>query len=88
MIDSVHHLALIPFRLPNTKGDNNATSQADVVDLTTGNTGSVVSGFNFITGFWGGEFNPTNNQPIQLDPARRTGWTISGDGRQIQQFKY
>jgi hypothetical protein len=88
VIDSTHHLALIPFRSPNTKGDNNATSQTDVVDLTTGNTVSVVSGFNFNTGFWGGEFNPTNNQPIQLDPATRTGWTISGDGRQIQQFKY
>jgi hypothetical protein len=76
------------------------TSQADFVDLTTGTTVSTVSGFNFVLGFWGGQFDPDpaysrtdpgvdiDNQPMQLDPATRTGWVISGDGSQIQQFKY
>jgi hypothetical protein len=100
VIDSRQHLALLPFLSSAAAGDNNATSQADVVDLATGNTVSAVSNFNFFTGFWGGHFNPDpsyslinpgvdiDNQPMQLDPATRTGWTISGDGRQIQHFKY
>ena len=84
-IDSAHHLALLPYPSSTTPGDNNATSQADVVDLTTGNTVSTVSDFNFITGYWGGHFDPDSaystidagvdidNQPMQLDPATRTG---------------
>jgi hypothetical protein len=100
VIDSTNHLALLPYPVSSAPGDNNASSQADVVDLTTGNTVSAVSNFNFVTGFWGGHFDPDpsyslidpgvdiDNQPMQLDPATRTGWAISGDGRQIQQFKY
>ena len=99
-VDSTHHLALLPYSSSTALGDNNATSQADVVDLTTGTTVSTVSGFNFVLGFWGGQFDPDpaysridagvdiDNQPMQLDPATRTGWVISGDGSQIQQFKY
>ena len=99
-VDSTHHLALLPYSSSTTLGDNNATSQTDVVDLTTGTTVSTVSGFNFVLGFWGGQFDPDpaysridpgvdiDNQPMQLDPATRTGWVISGDGSQIQQFKY
>jgi hypothetical protein len=98
--DSTHHLALLPYPSSTATGDNNATSQIDVVNLATGKTVSVISGFNFITGFWGGHFDPDpssslfdpgvdiDNQPVQLDPATRTGWVLSGDGRQIQQFKY
>ena len=92
----------IPDPVPSSTapGDNNATSQTDVVDLTTGKTVSTVSIFNFVTGYWGGHFDPDpasalfdpgvdiDNQPMQLDPATRTGWVISGNGRQIQQFKY
>jgi hypothetical protein len=100
VIDSTRHLALLPFLASAAAGDNNATSQADVVDLATGTTVSAVSNFNFLTGFWGGHYNPDSsyslinpgadidNQPMQLDPATRTGWTISGDGRQIQHFNY
>jgi len=88
VIDSTRHLGLVAYQLSTEAGDNNATSQTDIVDLTTGNTVSVVSNFNFVTGFFGGQFNQTNDLPIQLDAATRTGWTISGDGRQIQQFKY
>ncbi|HEX6403326.1 MAG TPA: S8 family serine peptidase [Pseudonocardiaceae bacterium] len=100
VVDSTHHLALLPYLSSTALGDNNATSQADVVDLTTGDTVSTVSDFNFNTGFWGGHFDPdptvekidagvdVDNQPMQLDPATRTGWVISGDGSQIQQFKY
>jgi hypothetical protein len=100
VIDPRRHLALLPYPLSTAPGDNNATSQTDVVDLTTGNTVSTVSNFNFFTGFWGGHFDPDpaselfdpgvdiDNQPMQLDPATRTGWVISGNGRQIQQFKY
>jgi hypothetical protein len=100
VIDPTHHLALLPFPVSAAPGDNNATSQTDVVDLTTGNTVSTVSNFNFVTGFWGGHFDPDpaysridpgvdiDNQPMQLDAATRTGWVISADGRQIQQFKY
>jgi hypothetical protein len=100
VIDSTHHLALLPYQSSTTQGDNNATSQADVVDLTTRNTVSTVSGFNFVRGYWGGQFDPDptyyridpgvdiDNQPMQVDPATRTGWVISGDGSQIQQFKY
>lgn len=100
VIDSTHHLALLPYPSSTAPGDNNATSQTDVVDLTTGKTVSTVSIFNFVTGYWGGHFDPDpasalfdpgvdiDNQPMQLDPATRTGWVISGNGRQIQQFKY
>ena len=95
-----HHLALLPYQLSTALRDNNATSQTDVIDLTAGNTVSTVSGFNFVLGYWGGQFDPDpaysridagvdiDNQPMQLDPATRTGWVISGDGSQIQQFKY
>ena len=100
VIDSTHHLALLPYQASTARADNNATSQTDVVDLTTGDTVSAVSNFNFVTGFWGGHYDPDpayslidpgvdiDNQTMQLDPATRTGWTISGDGTQIQQFKY
>jgi hypothetical protein len=100
VIDSTHHLGLLPYQVSTAAGDNNATSQTDVVDLTTGNTVSTVSNFNFVTGFWGGHYDPDpaysrfdagvdiDNRPMQLDPATRTGWVISGDGRQIQQFTY
>ena len=100
VIDSTRHLALLPYPVSAAPGDNNATSQTDVVDLTTGNTVSTVSNFDFVTGYWGGQFDPDpaysridpgvdiDNQPMQLDPATRTGWVISADGRQIQQFKY
>lgn len=100
VIDSTHHLALLPYPVSAAPGDNNATSQTDVVDLATGNTVSMVSNFNFVTGYWGGQFDPDpaysridpgvdiDNQPMQLEPTTRTGWTISADGRQIQQFKY
>jgi hypothetical protein len=88
VIDSTRHLGLVAYQSSTVAGDNNATSQTDVVDLTTGNTVSVVPNFNFVNGYFGGQFNQTNDQPIQLDPATRTGWTISGDGRQLQQFAY
>jgi len=88
VIDSTHHLGLVAYQSSTAPGDNNATSQTDIVDLTTGTTVSVVSNFDFVTGYFGGQFNQTNDRPMQLDPATRTGWTISSDGRQIQQFKY
>jgi hypothetical protein len=97
-IDSAHHLALVAFATPPVLSqfgkvggvitDSNATSQFAVVDPATGTTGSTVRGLNFTTGFFGGEFNSVTNRSVQLDPATRTGWTYSGDGRQIQQFHY
>jgi subtilase family protein len=100
VIDSTNHLALLPYPATTNPADNNATSQADVVNLTTGKTVGTVSDLNLVTGFWGGHFDPEpadepvdpgmdiDNQPMQLDPATRTGWVISGYGNQIQQFKY
>jgi hypothetical protein len=97
-VDSVHHLALVAFQTPLGKtqfgsingiiSDNNATSQIAVVDLTTGKTLSLVRGFDFGTGFLGGEYNSSTERGIQLDPATRTGWTSAPDGSQIQRFTY
>jgi hypothetical protein len=97
-VDSVHHLALVAFQTPLGKTqfgsingiitDNNATSQVAVVDLSTGKTLSLVSGFDFGTGFLGGEYDSSTERAIQLDPATRTGWTSSPDGTQVQRFTY
>jgi hypothetical protein len=97
-VDSVHHLALVAFQTPlgvaqfgsinGSISDNNATSQLAVVDLTTGKTVSVLGGFGFGTGYFGGEYNANTEQSVQLDPATRTGWTISSDGTQVQRFNY
>jgi hypothetical protein len=97
-VDSVHHLALVAFQTPlgvaqfgsinGAFSDNNATSQLAVVDLTTGRTVSLVNGFEFGNGAFGGEYDAATEQSIQLDPATRTGWTYSADGVQVQQFRY
>jgi predicted secreted protein len=97
-VDSVHHLALVAFQTPpstpqfgNVLGaisDNNATSQLAVVDLTTGKTVSTVAGFVFGGGVFGGEYNPSTERAIQLDPTTRTGWTYAPGGDEVQQFSY
>jgi hypothetical protein len=97
-VDSVHHLALVAFQTPlgaaqfgsvnGAISDNNATSQLAVVDLTTGATVSLVNGFGFGNGAFGGEYDAATERSIQLDPATRTGWTYSPDGVQVQQFRY
>jgi hypothetical protein len=97
-VDSVHHLALVAFQTPLGKpqfgsingiiSDNNATSQIAVVDLTSGKTLSLVSGFGFGSGFILGEYNGSTERAIQLDPATRTGWTYAPDGSQVQRFSY
>jgi hypothetical protein len=97
-VDPVHHLGLVAFRTPPVLAqfgkvggvvtDNNATSQFAVIDLTTGKQVSVVRGLNFVSSPFGGEFNVQTERSVQLDPATRTGWVPSGDGRQLQQFRY
>ncbi|MGW4487122.1 S8 family serine peptidase [Amycolatopsis sp. NPDC004368] len=97
-VDGVHHLALVAFRTPpvisqfgKVSGvitDSNATSQLAVIDLATGKQLSVVSGLNFVSSPFGGEYNPLTERSVQLDPATRTGWVPSYDGRQLQQFRY
>lgn len=97
-VDSTHHLGLVGFQSPpvlaqfGTIGgvvtDDNATSQFAVIDLTTGQQVSVVQGLNFASSPFGGEFNAQTEQSAQFDPATRTGWVPSWDGRQLQQFRY
>jgi hypothetical protein len=97
-IDPVNHLALIAFRTPPVLSifgrvggvitDNNATGQIAVSDPATGKQLSVVSGLNFSSFYAGGEYNSFTERSVQLDPATRTGWTLSADNRQIQQFHY
>ncbi|EWM16793.1 hypothetical protein KUTG_07097 [Kutzneria sp. 744] len=93
-VDGVHHLALVAFQTPPVVSqfgavggllfDNNATSQLAVVDLATGKAVGTVRGMNYSTGLVGA--GP--GRGVQLDPATRTGWTFSGDARQVQQFSY
>jgi hypothetical protein len=59
-----------------------------VVDLTTGATVSLLTGFDFGTGYFLGEFNGDTERSIQLDPSTRTAWTYSWDGTQVQRFSY
>ncbi|TDP92840.1 S8 family serine peptidase [Labedaea rhizosphaerae] len=97
-VDGVHHLALVAFRTPPVISqfgkvgglitDNNATSQFAVIDLATGKQVSVVSGLNFVSSPFGGEVSSQTERSAQLDPATRTGWVPSADGRQLQQFRY
>ncbi|QRP49117.1 S8 family serine peptidase [Amycolatopsis sp. FDAARGOS 1241] len=97
-VDGVHHLGLVAFRTPPVISqfgkvggvitDSNATSQFAVLDLTTGKQVSVVSGLNIVAGPFGGEVNSQTERSAQLDPATRTGWVPSADGRQLQQFRY
>ncbi|MCU1686456.1 MAG: peptidase and in kexin sedolisin [Amycolatopsis sp.] len=97
-IDSVNHLALIAFRTPPVLSifgrvggvitDNNATGQIAVTDPATGKQLSVASGLNFSSYYSGGEYNSLTERSIQLEPANRTGWTLSADNTQIQQFHY
>jgi hypothetical protein len=97
-IDSVHHLGLVAFRTPPVLSqfgrvggvvtDSNATSQLAVIDLATGQQVSVVSGLNFVSSPFGGEYNSQTERAVQLDPSTRTGWVPSVDGRQLQQFRY
>ncbi|WIX75375.1 S8 family serine peptidase [Amycolatopsis carbonis] len=97
-VDGVHHLGLVAFRTPPVISqfgkvggvitDNNATSQLAVIDLATGKQLSVVSGLNFVSSPFGGEYNSLTERSVQLDPATRTGWVPSYDGRQLQQFRY
>ena len=95
-VDSVHHLALVPFvqqdatPLPSDlPSDNNATSEIAVVDLTTGKEVSTVRGFNFGWGFLNfSGYDAPAEQQIELDPTTRTGWTYAWNGQQLQQFSY
>jgi hypothetical protein len=94
--DGKNGVALVAFRYPHLTSipggavffDNNASSRLVEVNLATGQTTKVISGFEFGTDGFGGDLYAPANQSIQLDPATRTGWTYSPDGTQIQQFAY
>ncbi|HET6987764.1 MAG TPA: hypothetical protein VFI00_14160, partial [Kribbella sp.] len=96
-VDGVHHLALVSFAAPegivyfgSQQGvifDNNATSQVAVVDLTTGEVVRTLNGI-IVTNRAGMLLHGVQDTSLQLDPATRTAWTYSPDGRQIQQFSY
>ncbi|SEP53256.1 S8 family serine peptidase [Amycolatopsis saalfeldensis] len=97
-VDSGHHLGLVAFRTPpvltpfghpgGVNTDNNATSQFAVMDLVTGKQVSTASGLNFVSSPFGGEYDSLTERSAQFDPATRTGWVPSSDGRQLQQFRY
>jgi hypothetical protein len=96
-VDGVHHVALVSFAAPEgivyfgsqqgVVSDNNATSQIEVVDLTTGQPVRTLNGF-IVTNRGGLLLHGVQDRSIQLDPATRTAWTYSPDGAQIQQFSY
>jgi hypothetical protein len=96
-VDGIHHIALVSFAAPEgivyfgsqqgVVADNNATSQIEVVDLTTGQPVRTLNGF-IVTYRGGLLLHGVQDRSIQLDPATRTAWTYSPDGTQIQQFSY
>jgi hypothetical protein len=96
-VDGVHHIALVSFAAPEgtvyfgsqqgVVSDNNATSQIEVVDLTTGQPVRTLNAF-IVTGRGGILLHGIQDPSIQLDPATRTAWTYGPDGTQIQQFSY
>ncbi len=102
--DGVHGLALVEWPVPDGPvsfgsnlpllTDNNATSQVAVLDAATGKLQATVPGFGFISlnanvvSPFGGDWNVATERTLQLDPSTRTGWVISPDGTQIQQFAY
>jgi hypothetical protein len=102
--DGVHGLALVEWPVPDGPEsfgsnlplitDNNATSQVAVLDAATGKLQATVSGFGFVSlnanvvSPFGGDWNADTERTLQLDPSTRTGWVISPDGTQIQQFTY
>ena len=102
--DGVNGLALVEWPVPNGPEsfgsnlplltDNNATSQVAVLDAATGKVQATVPGFGFISlnqnmvSPFGGDWNAATERTLQLDPSTRTGWVISPDGTQIQQFGY
>jgi hypothetical protein len=96
-VDGVHHLALVSFAAPEgtvyfgsqqgVVSDNNATSQIEVVDLTTGQPVRTLNAV-IVKGRSGIMLHGVQDPSIQLDPATRTGWTYGPDGTQIQQFSY
>jgi hypothetical protein len=96
-VDGVHHIALVSFAAPegtvyygSQQGvvtDNNATSQIEVIDLTTGQPVRTLNAFTF-TPPSGIVLHGPQDPSIQLDPATRTAWTYGPGGTQIQQFSY
>ncbi|WP_127358355.1 peptidase S8 [Actinacidiphila soli] len=96
-VDGVHHVALVSFAAPEgtvyfgsqqgVVSDNNATSQIELVDLTTGQVVRTLNAF-IVTGRGGILLHGVQDPSIQLDPATRTAWTYGPGGTQIQQFSY
>ncbi len=95
--DGVHGLALVEWPVPDGPEsfgsnlplltDNNATSQVAVLDATVSGFGFISLNGNVVSPF-GGDWNVATERTLQLDPSTRTGWVISPDGTQIQQFAY
>ncbi|MFE1988676.1 S8 family serine peptidase [Streptomyces mirabilis] len=95
-IDSTNQLAVAGFDLPagipngHQQGwiaDNNATSQMQVTDLTTGQPVRTLSGFSQAAAASSDLLQYMPRQ-LQLDPATRTGWIFGAYDAQIQQFSY
>jgi hypothetical protein len=67
--------------------DSNGTGQLAVVNLKTGQTQDVLSGFQG-AGRGGPLLHGGISHLIQLDPATHTGWAYATGDQQIQQFDY
>jgi hypothetical protein len=67
--------------------DSNSTGQLAVVNLKTGQTLDVLSGFQG-TARGGPLLHGAISHLIQLDPSTHTGWAYATGDQQIQQFDY
>jgi hypothetical protein len=96
-VDPTRSLAVIMFRLAagtpyfgSQQGfvpDSNATGQLAVVDLRTGQTLSILGGFQG-SARGGALMHGAISQLLQLDPSTHTGWAYANGDQQIQQFSY